>query len=529
MQTSLFRLHRRGDRIMLAVVWVMQIVSLSIASWYDTWTLSLTVGLGLSILSSVVVTVASASRLARVTNAAVFMGFSALLIHQSHGMIEMHFGIFVLLAFLLFYRDWLPLVAAAGLIAVHHLAFHLLQSAGAPIFVFPHVCGIGVVLVHAGFVVFETALLIYMAVLSQQEAQLADEVSSLGSRITADGEIDLRFSEGSSSGAAAHGIQNFLFAIANAIHGVRSVAHQVHAASESLTQVTEQIRTTSEGTSAQAKVASIAADQVSGNVTTVATGSEEMQTSIREISQSAVEANRVAQNAVSAAENANQIIHKLSSSSTEIGEVIKVITDIAQQTNLLALNATIEAARAGEAGSGFAVVANEVKELARETARATEEIGVKIGAIQVDAKSAVQAIAEISAVIDQVNGISGIIASAVEEQRANTSEIGRNVNEAATGTREIARNIANVAQAAVDTSAGALQTQQAARSLNEIAAQLQAVVGGFKLQEQSTRPAGTSRQAAKGDAPRNRQTVENAPWQADDRNTHSNQQSDMHV
>jgi methyl-accepting chemotaxis protein len=153
-----------------------------------------------------------------------------------------------------------------------------------------------------------------------------------------------------------------------------------------------------------------------------------------------------------------------------------VITSIAQQTNLLALNATIEAARAGEAGKGFAVVANEVKELAKQTAKATEEIGQKIEAIQGDTKGAVQAIAEISVVINQINDISNSIASAVEEQTVTTNEIGRNVSEAAKGTGDIAKNIAGVAGAARETTQGATDTQKAAQALTELAVQLQGLV-----------------------------------------------------
>ena len=157
-----------------------------------------------------------------------------------------------------------------------------------------------------------------------------------------------------------------------------------------------------------------------------------------------------------------------------------MITSIAEQTNLLALNATIEAARAGEAGKGFAVVANEVKELANQTAKATDEISSKIQAIQTDTEGAVDAIGEISMVINQINDISNTIASAVEEQTATTAEISRNVNEAATGSEEISRNISGVAQAAQDTSAGIDRNQVAANELADMAAELQKLVSRFK-------------------------------------------------
>jgi len=213
----------------------------------------------------------------------------------------------------------------------------------------------------------------------------------------------------------------------------------------------------------------------------VAAAAEQMQASIREISKNATESANVAKNAVRAAQVTNETVRKLGESSKEIGNVIKVITSIAQQTNLLALNATIEAARAGEAGKGFAVVANEVKELAKETAKATEDISRKIEAIQTDTKAAVEAIASISDVINQVNGISNTIATAVEEQNATTNEMARNVSEAAKGSGEITFNIAGVAQAAESTSRGAGDTQKAAQQLVETAAQLRRLVEQFKI------------------------------------------------
>ena len=260
-------------------------------------------------------------------------------------------------------------------------------------------------------------------------------------------------------------------------HNAASLA----ASSEQLTAISQQLAGNAEETATQANVVSAASEQVSKNVSVVASGSEQMQASIREISKSANEAARVAKNAVNVAEATNHTITKLGDSSIEIGQVIKVITSIAQQTNLLALNATIEAARAGEAGKGFAVVANEVKELAKETAKATEEIGQKIEAIQGDTKGAVLAIGEISSVINQINDISNTIASAVEEQTVTTNEIGRNVTEAAKGTNEIAQNNSGVADAARSTTAGTIDTEKAAKALSQMAAQLQTLVSEFTV------------------------------------------------
>jgi methyl-accepting chemotaxis protein len=262
------------------------------------------------------------------------------------------------------------------------------------------------------------------------------------------------------------------------LDGVTEKAQILASSSEELTAVSQQMAANAEETSAQVTVVAAAAEQVSTNIQTVASGTEEMSASIKEISQSAGHAAKTAQSAVNLAEKTNATVTKLGESSIEIGQVIKVITSIAEQTNLLALNATIEAARAGEAGKGFAVVASEVKALANQTAKATEEISSKIQAIQIDTKSSVEAIREITKVINEINDISNTIASAVEEQTATTNEMARNVSEAAKGSGEISENIAGVAQAAASTTQGAIDSQTAATELSKLATELQALVNG---------------------------------------------------
>ena len=265
------------------------------------------------------------------------------------------------------------------------------------------------------------------------------------------------------------------------IVAVAENAQQVANASEEFSAVSQQITSNSEETTAQASVVSNATDQVNRNLQTVATGAEEMSSTIADIAKNATESARISGEAVRTAESTNATVSKLGVSSAEIGQVIKVITSIAQQTNLLALNATIEAARAGEAGKGFAVVANEVKELAKQTAKATEDISQKIAAIQTDTKGAVDAIATIGAVINQISDISSTIATAVEEQSATTNEMSRNVTEAAKGSTEITQNIAGVSQAAQGTSSSAHESMKAAQQLAQMSTQLRGLVEQFKV------------------------------------------------
>jgi methyl-accepting chemotaxis protein len=258
-------------------------------------------------------------------------------------------------------------------------------------------------------------------------------------------------------------------------------ADAVAASSEELSASSSQISASAEETSAQSGVVSSAADEVSRSVATVAAGAEQMGASIREIAANAAEASEVATRAVDAAATTTVTVAKLGESSAEIGNVIKVITSIAEQTNLLALNATIEAARAGEAGKGFAVVANEVKELAQETAKATEDIARRVEAIQGDTGAAVTAIEQISSIVAQISDRQTTIASAVEEQTATTAEMSRSVQEAAGGTGQIADNITSVSAAAAATTESLGQSRTAVDELSRMASDLRGAVGRFRF------------------------------------------------
>jgi len=275
-------------------------------------------------------------------------------------------------------------------------------------------------------------------------------------------------------------LATFFADLRGSIGEIAGYADTLAAAAEELSSVNKAVSTGAADTSAQAQVVASASDEVTRNVQTVAAGTEEMGASIREIAKNAGEAAKVASEAVGLAETTNAKMAKLGESSQQIGKVLKLITSVAQQTNLLALNATIEAARAGEAGKGFAVVAKEVKELAKETARATEEIGQRIDAIQSDTAGAASAIREIRAIITRINDIQTVIAGAVEEQTATTNEMGRNIVDAARGSSEINNTIAGVARAAQSTSESTGNSQKATQELATMAADLRRLVGRFR-------------------------------------------------
>jgi len=347
------------------------------------------------------------------------------------------------------------------------------EHAGTARAVLLSVAGLALLLGFVLAVVLTRSLTGPLGALRYRLAEIADGDGDLTQRVD-----EARRDELGQVGAA---FNRFAARIQGLVGQVSGSAAVVAASAEELGAVSRQLAAGAEEASAQAGTVSTAAEEVSRNVRTVAAGSEEMGTSIREIASSAAEAARVATAAVQTAEQANQTVALLGASSAEIGNVIKVITTIAEQTNLLALNANIEAARAGEAGKGFAVVATEVKDLAQATARATEDIGKRVTAIQADSDAAVAAIGRIAEVIGQINDYSTTIASAVEEQTATTGEIARNVTEAAAGAAQIAANVSGVAQAAEESSAGANAARQTADDLTRASTDLHALVETFRF------------------------------------------------
>lgn len=478
----LFAHARRADRLMAGVLVAHFVACLALAPWYGTWTAALAVAFPVTAFAVWRGWWHAGRRSTHNIQAAALMILVGVSIHQSHGLIETHFGVFVGLAFLLNYKDWWPVVVGAGTIAVHHVVIDILQRGGYPVWVFEHHGGFGMVALHAAYVVFETALLVHMARGLRSEARdVAVILETVDRASTGDLTADVAASADGQLGSLGSGVAAFIAKLRGDLRRIAETAAQVGGTSASLTSQSNALTSMAGSSADDASLVTETSSRVEESVQQVATATEQMASSIGEISRRAAEAARVAEAAVQEADGTRAVVARLGESSDAIGSVLRTISAIAEQTHLLALNASIEAARAGELGKGFSVVAGEVKALAQQTTSATKEVTERVSQVQRDTTAAAEVIDRIIDTVQRISALQFEISRAVEEQAQATQYIEQGAQETARSTAEAGRAFGRVASLVDRTKAMAEETRSSAAQLQDAAARLDEMLRSFRL------------------------------------------------
>ncbi|MCF5167440.1 chemotaxis protein [Pseudomonas congelans] len=487
--------YRKADRIMLGLIWLLFVYALGLAFWFDTFTQAVVVGGGTALVLTGLYRAIGGTRLMRCCFGVGLMVMTALHINQTHGQVEIHFGIFVLLAVLTFYRDWLPILVAAVTIALHHIGFHALQHSGFPVYVMHHGFGWSMVLVHAVYVVVESAILVYLAVQNQAEAvenqDMLDRMLATTNKFSPDSQTSERSAK---RVPLAQRFEQFLAQITGLVDGVvrdtrglGELGHDLAKASSTLeTGAQHQLSEIARMTGAMQRMGD-AMNDISSHVAQavkragdasdqVAHGRDSVDRAQSEITQLAARITTT-----------DETVQALANQSEQIGKVLDVIGSIAEQTNLLALNAAIEAARAGEQGRGFAVVADEVRNLAQRTASSTKEIQTIIEDLQrgsrqaatamndslqgvgrcvEDSQRASESLRAVGEGIGHITQLNGLIATTTEQQSAVSREIADQLRSVQTIAEHTAANIGVLATSSQSLSPLAIRLEALGQSFH---------------------------------------------------------------
>ena len=469
---ALRQLARQADRMMLCVLWGLLLFSLALSGLHNTWHWAALVGVPAALLPTLSYRYAPGALLTRCLVAAAVMVFAALNIQQAAGMTELHFGIFVYLAFLLCYRDWRPIVVAAAVIALHHLGFDYLQQWGYGVICFTHP-SLALVLVHAAYVVVETVVLVYLSVELAKAARQSVELECMVAALAAqDSRIDLRMTGAVAGSRIGRRLQEAIATLRSTVSSVRDGTDAIAAAAGEIAAGNAEL---SERTERQAISVEQTAQAMARLVDTV----QRHTASATEAHGLALAASDVAVRGGVVVGQVVQTMDAINQSSRSIVDIIGVIDGIAFQTNILALNAAVEAARAGESGRGFAVVASEVRQLAQRSASAAADVKRQLGGTVEQLASGSTLVhvagATMTELVDGVQRVTDIMAgmaAASREQNQGLAQINQAIKEFDQSTQ---KNAALVEEDAA-----------ASESLQQEAQQLAVLVSAFRLDADDT-------------------------------------------